>query len=400
MENVKNINFSKDISTPNLQVTEKLSVKGSVQEGHDTQAIGDYSHAEGYGSIANGNYSHAEGIYTRAEGKASHAQGSSYNDINTTASGKAAHAEGQGTIASGEGSHAEGRNSKAVGSLSHAEGNNTETASEASHAEGRQTHALGTASHSEGQSTYANAMYSHAEGVGSNTSVSATGAHAEGSWTQANADYAHAEGSSTIAAAKNSHAEGNGTYATGEDQHVQGRYNITDNSKAHIVGNGTSPSDRKNIHVLDWDGNAFFAGNVYVQATNNNANKTCTSMAVPVATKADLKLPVLWSDVQLLSTPTDIPNNYTAGAIICLERGLYQVQQGNQIIQRPFPSKISFQSSNPGSEAIVLVPQGTDTYAFFKVPQADGFFLLQPSLEDFVARARTAFLHHLFVNAK
>ena len=65
-----------------------------------------------------------------------------------------------------------------------------------------------------------------------------------------------------------SHAEGQGTIATGNYQHVQGKYNIedTNNSYAHIIGNGNS-STRANIHTVDWNGNAWFAGNVSVDGS-------------------------------------------------------------------------------------------------------------------------------------
>ena len=51
--------------------------------------------------------------------------------------------------------------------------------------------------------------------------------------------------------------------AGGQYQHVQGKYNVEDtgNIYAHIVGGGTR-SERKNIHTLDWKGNAEFAGDV------------------------------------------------------------------------------------------------------------------------------------------
>ena len=58
-------------------------------------------------------------------------------------------------------------------------------------------------------------------------------------------------------------AEGIGTVATAKGQHVQGKYNIEDIEKkyAHIVGNGEEniPS---NAHTLDWEGNAWFAGEI------------------------------------------------------------------------------------------------------------------------------------------
>jgi hypothetical protein len=66
-------------------------------------------------------------------------------------------------------------------------------------------------------------------------------------------------------------AEGYKTVANSSNQHVQGRNNIEDNLSryAHIVGNGfeNSPS---NAHTLDWNGNAWFAGNVYVSGTSQD----------------------------------------------------------------------------------------------------------------------------------
>ena len=45
---------------------------------------------------------------------------------------------------------------------------------------------------------------------------------------------------------------------------------------AHIVGNGINADYRSNAHTLDWDGNAWFAGNVCAQSiiltAHNNPN--------------------------------------------------------------------------------------------------------------------------------
>ena len=65
------------------------------------------------------------------------------------------------------------------------------------------------------------------------------------------------------ALSENSHAEGNNVVASGKNQHVQGRFNIIDSSYAHIVGNGDE-TKLSNAHTLDWDGNAWFAGDVTV----------------------------------------------------------------------------------------------------------------------------------------
>lgn len=79
---------------------------------------------------------------------------------------------------------------------------------------------------------------------------------------------AHAEGDENSATGYASHVEGKKNLASGEYQHVQGKYNVedTENKYAHIVGGGTE-SARKNIHTLDWSGNAWFAGNLKIGGT-------------------------------------------------------------------------------------------------------------------------------------
>jgi epidermal growth factor receptor substrate 15 len=68
------------------------------------------------------------------------------------------------------------------------------------------------------------------------------------------------------ARAEFSHAEGNGTIANMKAQHVQGKFNKIDEDSiySHIVGCGTSDTDRKNIHTLTWSGDAWYAGNMEV----------------------------------------------------------------------------------------------------------------------------------------
>ena len=124
----------------------------------------------------------------------------------------------------------------------------------------------------------------------------------EGSNTTASSDSSHVEGSSTRAAGVYSHAEGWGTKASSRHQHVQGKYNVEDTATtyAHIVGNGVNDSTRSNAHTLDWSGNAWFAGDVYVSSTSGTnkdegSQKLATetyvndmiSNAVPSATTDD-----------------------------------------------------------------------------------------------------------------
>lgn len=117
---------------------------------------------------------------------------------------------------------------------------------------------VGAYSFAEGYNTTASGDYSHTEG--SDTTASGTYSHAEGGLTEASGECSHAEGAWTVASGFFSHAEGVWTIAEGNCQHVFGKYNKTDGSKAFIVGNGTSETNRSNALELDWSGNLNIAG--------------------------------------------------------------------------------------------------------------------------------------------
>lgn len=148
-----------------------------------------------------------------------------------------------------------------VGAVGYGEGsevfndyNNNVADGQFCHAEGYNTSATGSCTHAEGYLTEASTSHSHAEGYV--TKATYIAAHAEGASTEANGENSHAEGYQTIAGSKN--------------QHVQGRFNVEDTAEtyAHIVGNGTARNNRSNAHTLDWDGNAWYAGDVYVGGTS------------------------------------------------------------------------------------------------------------------------------------
>ena len=174
------------------------------------------------------------------------------------ATGNYSHAEGYRTQASGDYSHAEGSNSIANGMFSHAEGFNTKALGEESHAEGRSTKATNDCAHAEGQNSEATGFVSHAEGNG----------------TKATGNSSHSENAETLASGVRSHAEGFNTIAAGTNQHVQGKYNVEDAEEkyAHIVGNGNL-NTRSNAHTLDWNGNAWFKGDVFVGENNQDDGK-------------------------------------------------------------------------------------------------------------------------------
>ena len=279
----------------------------SVTIGRDVSATGTCSLAEGNGTAASGNYSHSEGYGTIAGGENSHSEG-----YGTIAGGENSHSEGYGTIASGQTQHVQGRYNvedtndryaHIVGGGSRMERKNIHTLDWYGNAEfagdvqgydsttgkkvslldkatiygdttinvGRKENStVGEYSTAEGYDTIASGGASHSEGTG--TTAKGGYSHSEGNSTTAIGDGSHSEGYATTAGGNASHSEGYGTIASGQTQHVQGRYNVEDTNDryAHIVGGGTY-RERKNIHTLDWLGNAEFAGDVIIHDLDGNA---------------------------------------------------------------------------------------------------------------------------------
>lgn len=234
----------------------------------------------------------------------------------TTATGGSI-AIGLDAVATGSaGTTAIGWETKASGRSSHAEGQSTQAAGWVAHAEGLQTYAYGGASHAEG---------SHANGAEANTINGVVYPYGAIGYAS------HTEGESTIATGKNSHAEGRDTVALGANSHVGGQFNVPDNwngwnewvanteyevgdkvkktgissvtayscktansdeefTESHwtvideklnyveIIGNGTNTSNRSNARALDWNGNEYLKGNLYVgcDADSINGSKVAT----------------------------------------------------------------------------------------------------------------------------
>lgn len=155
--------------------------------------------------------------------------------------------------------------------------------------EGCENIASGDYSHAEGSNNTTNGYCSHAEGW--RNIASGDGSHIEGWSNIASGDGSHAEGSNNTASGDLSHAEGIYTEASGYATHVQGKYNIIQQvtgpnqlgKYCHIVGNGTSDTARSNAHTLDWNGNAWFAGDVYTGGTAMGSGAKKLATEVPVS---------------------------------------------------------------------------------------------------------------------
>ena len=180
-------------------------------------------------------------------------------------------------IAVGQWSIAEGSCTTAKGRVAHAEGAYTQALTDGCHTEGYQTIATGYWSHAEGEMTRVTSYASHAEGSytkmpdGSTRYGTASGyaSHIEGGGCYAQGSCSHSEGLATTTKGNYSHSEGRYTVAGSAAQHVEGIANIedTDSKYIHIAGNGdfNAPS---NAYHLDWNGNGWFAGDVYVGSTS------------------------------------------------------------------------------------------------------------------------------------
>lgn len=211
----------------------------AVALGQDNKSVAKQTFTTGYGNEASGVASSAGGSQTRAKGVAS-----STNGILTEAEGKASNAKGYKTKAIGNYSDAKGIESTASGVGASAKGGKCKATGDYSNAEGNETKSDGIASHSEGSGTKATASFSHTEGQGTVVKERAIAGH----------------------------AEGKGVVVGGKFQHVQGTYNIVDDNDdyADVVGNGEDDTHRSNAYTLDWEGNARFAGDVYVRGTQKN----------------------------------------------------------------------------------------------------------------------------------
>ena len=269
-------------------------------------------------------------------GKNSTVQGSG-----TTATGPEAHAEGINTKADGNGSHAEGSNTKATGNYSHAGGYNTEASGTGSHAEGDHTVANRLGMHAEGKyNLYDNAKYMDV--VSSGIEYDWRNMYAASEYTF-DAD----TGYYTLVNAEPKSEAVIGLYYAFSDQYKNGtidslkkpislidsnRYKTEDHRRnlavnlqgkyVHVVGNGVS-SARSNAYTLDWDGNGWFAGDVFVGGASQDEGVKLlkTGEAIPIPQTASVGQVLAVKAVDETGKPTEwevvdhmVVNSSTSGS--------------------------------------------------------------------------------------
>ena len=82
----------------------------------------------------------------------------------------------------------------------------------------------------------------------------------------------------------------------------------------HVVGNGTSDEDRSNAHTLDWEGNAWYAGDVYVGGDSGTdrdegskklaTEEKVTEIAIPTPSTATVGQTIRVKEVDADGKPT------------------------------------------------------------------------------------------------
>lgn len=169
----------------------------------------------------------------------------------------------------------------------------------------------GTNSIAFGYETTASGKYSYANGW--KNVASGDYSRAEGLNTTASGYNSHSEGRDTIASGDTAHAEGNGTIASCNNQHTEGSYNIedTEGKYLHIVGNGTSDTDRSNAHTLDSQGNAWYAGDI----SNETGSLNGLSNKVSKLISCTIQARNFESSVELTNLITALENNFQESTI-------------------------------------------------------------------------------------
>jgi len=238
--------------------------------------------------------------------------------------------------------------------------------------------------------TVAQGEGSHTEGYQSYIYPGALAAHAEGKSTTIydNCQYAHVEGWGTEAYAEGAHVEGNHTKADGAYSHVSGQFNVADNivdwptwiadtsyavgdkvkitsnnktigyicknantdsvftvsnwtnainhlTYAEIVGNGTAINARSNARALDWQGNEYLNGTLYI---NCNRDSTGGSAVATEATVTALTARVAALEAEIASLTAALQAFLVPANAVTMENGEPMTDENGNYIEFDVPT--------------------------------------------------------------
>ena len=190
---------------------------------------------------------------------------------------------------------------------SFAAGETTTASGNSSFAIGYNTTASGNSSFAAGYSTIASGGYSFATGRG--TTASGNSSFATGWGAIASGNRSFATGENTTASGDYSFAAGWQTVASYLASFVAGKYNVVDTSNkyVHIIGNGSGSTSRSNAYTLDWSGNGWFAGDVFVggSSQDDGIKLLKTGEAIPIPSTASIGQVLVVKAVDENGKPTE-----------------------------------------------------------------------------------------------
>lgn len=124
---------------------------------------------------------------------------------------------------------------------------------------------------------------------------------------------------------------GEGLKASSSYQTVQGKYNVEDASSTfvNIIGNGTNDTERSNVAALDWSGNLYLGGTVYIDSDSTSQNGT--SLSEYIATNTSLKLTgILYAGETSLILKN---NKITADMMVDIYASIYGIQPVDVLVE-------------------------------------------------------------------
>lgn len=214
------------------------------------------------------------------------------------------------------------------------------------------------ASHAEGSYT------TMPDGTKRYGTASGYASHVEGGGCHAEASCSHSEGLATTTKGNYSHSEGRYTIASSPAQHVEGVANIEDTASTyiHIAGNGDWDA-RSNAYTLDWNGNAWYAGDVYIGSTSGiNKDEGSKKLATEEIVPTNLKNGSSAGSLRGLNTLAE-DDSYTIG------ENAFSIGNGTKASgKNSFASGQNVEATGAYSHA-----EGYETYATAAAAHAEGY---------------------------
>lgn len=251
-----------DYNAPLVKKVNAGSVYDGLSFGVNELNNANATFAFGYGNKVSNNNGVALGSWNKVSGSGGIAVGNS------------SIVSGGDSIVIGNQSRASGSGAVAIGNINTASGMSSFATNVANTASGDYSSAFGVSNTASGESSSA---------FGNGNSVTGSGSASFGVSNTVSGYNSASFGQNNNISGYWSTAFGYTNIANHAGQLVFGSFNVADPSSAaadiqgnyvEIVGNGSNNNTRSNAYALDWSGNGYFGGNIYVNCDSSSANGT------------------------------------------------------------------------------------------------------------------------------